>query len=89
LHAERVALFADLRSERTAVMAELDVERKALAGDAATLASRVVKETGAQLRELVAEVLLLLIVLAVVVLGLPFAAGYLLGRARHGRPPGP
>jgi hypothetical protein len=89
LHAERVALFADLRSERTAVMAELDVERKALAGDAATLASRVVKETGAQLRELAAEVLLLLIVLAVVVLGLPFAAGYLLGRARHGRPPGP
>jgi hypothetical protein len=28
-------------------------------------------------------------VLAVVVLGLPFAAGYLLGRARQGRTPGP
>lgn len=82
LHAERVALFADLQSERTAVMAELDVERKAAAEDAARISSRVVKETGAQLRELAAEVLLLLIVLAVVVLGLPFAAGYLVGRAR-------
>jgi len=30
-------------------------------------------------------VLLLLIVLAIVVLGMPFAAGYLVGRARAGR----
>ncbi len=89
LHAERVALFADLQSERSAVMAQLDVERKALAEDAARISGRVVKDTGAQLRELAAEVLLLLIVLAVVVLGLPFAAGYLLGRARQGRAPGP
>jgi len=86
LHAERVALFADLQSERAAVMAQLDVERKAVAEDAARISSRVVKDTGAQLRELAAEVLLLLIVLAVVVLGLPFAAGYLVGRARQGRP---
>jgi len=89
LHAERVALFADLQGERTAVMAELDVQRKALAEDAARISSRVVQESGAQLRELAAEVLLLLIVLAVVVLGLPFAAGYLLGRAREQRAPGP
>jgi len=89
LHAERVALFADLQSERSAVMAQLDVERQAVAEDAARISSRVVKDTGAQLRELAAEVLLLLIVLAVVVLGLPFAAGYLLGRARPGRAPGP
>jgi hypothetical protein len=88
LRAERVALFADLQSERTAVMAQLDVERKAAAEDAARISSQVVKETGAQLRELAAEVLLLLIVLAVVVLGLPFVAGYLVGRARHGRMPG-
>lgn len=85
VHAERVALFADLQSERATVMAQLDGQRQALAEDAARISSRVVKETGAQLRELAAEVLLLLIVLAVVVLGLPFAAGYLLGRARHAR----
>lgn len=86
LHAERVALFAELKGERTAAMAELDAERKALAGDAATLSSRVVREAGAQLRELAAEILVLLIVLAVVVLGLPFAAGYLVGNARRARP---
>lgn len=82
LHAERVALFTDLQSERAAVMAQLDVERKAVAEDAARISSRVMKDAGTQLRELAAEVLLLLIVLAVVVLGLPFAAGYLVGRAR-------
>ena len=86
---ERLALFAELQSERSAVMAQLDVERQAVAEDAARISSRVVKDSGAQLRELAAEVLLLLIVLAVVVLGLPFAAGYLLGRARQGRTPGP
>lgn len=89
LHAERVALFTDLQSERAAVMAQLDVERKAVAEDAARISSRLVKDAGTQLRELAAEVLLLLIVLAVVVLGLPFAAGYLVGRARQGRVPGP
>ena len=88
LHAERVALFADLQTERAAVMAQLDVERKAVAEDAARISSRVVKDTGTQLRELAAEVLLLLIVLTVIVLGLPFAAGYLVGRARQGRAPG-
>lgn len=89
LHAERVALFADLQSERATVMAELDLERKAVAADAARISSQVVKDTGAQLRELAAEVLLLLIVLAVVVLGLPFAAGYLVGRARKVPAPSP
>lgn len=89
LHAERVALFADLQSERAAVMAELDLERKAVADDAARISRQVVKDTGAQLRELAAEVVLLLIVLALVVLGLPFAAGYLVGRARQVRAPGP
>ena len=41
------------------------------------------KSAGEQLRYLAGEVLGLLIVLAVIVLGLPFAAGYLLGRTRH------
>lgn len=85
LHAERVALFADLQGERAAVLADLDVQRRALTEDAARISSRVVKDTGAQLRELAAEVLLLLIVLTVLVLGLPFAAGYLVGRARQAR----
>jgi hypothetical protein len=88
LHAERTALFADLQGERQEVVAAVDVQRKALAEDAARVSASVVKDAGAQLRDLAAEVLLLLIVLAVVVLGLPFVAGYLVGRARGFRTPG-
>jgi hypothetical protein len=85
LHTERAALFADLQRERAAVLTALDAERKAVTEDAARISSQLVKDTGKQLRELAAEVLLLLIVLTVLVLGLPFAAGYLVGRARPGR----
>jgi hypothetical protein len=88
LHAERAALFADLQSERQAVVAAVDAQRRALAEDATRVSASVVKDAGAQLRDLAAEVLLLLIVLAVVVLGLPFVAGYLVGRARGSRAPG-
>ena len=83
LHAERTALFADLENERVAAVAALDTQRAALAADAARISAGVIRDAGAQLRELAAEVLLLLGVLAVVVLGLPFVAGYLVGRARH------
>jgi hypothetical protein len=82
LRVERGALFADLQTERIAVLAAVDVQRKALAVDASNLASQVVKSSGEQLRYLAGEVLLLLIVLAVVLLGLPFAAGYFVARAR-------
>jgi hypothetical protein len=82
LRVERGALFADLQAERIAVLAAVDVQRKALAVDAGNLASQVVKSSGEQLRYLAGEVLLLLIVLAVVLLGLPFAAGYFVARAR-------
>lgn len=88
LHAERTALFADLQSERQAVEAAVDVQRRALAADAARVSASVVRDAGRQLRDLAAEALLLLVVLAIVVLGLPFAAGYLVGRARGSRPPG-
>ena len=85
LSTQRTALFADLQSEREAVLAAMDVQRKALAQDASRIADQVVKSSGEQVRYLAGEVLLLLIVLALVVLGLPFVAGYLVGRARHGR----
>jgi hypothetical protein len=85
LRTERTALVADIQSEREAVVAAVDVQRKALALDAAKIADQVVKSSGQQVRYLAGEVLLLLIILAVIVLGLPFAAGYLVGRARHAR----
>ncbi len=84
LHTERTALFADLQAERAALVAAVDAQRRALAEDAARVSGRVVKDAGAQLRDLAAEVLLLGMVFTVILLGLPFAAGYLLGRARHG-----
>lgn len=84
LRTERTALFADMQSERAAVVAAVDVQRQALAVDAARIADQLVKSSGEQVRLVARDVLLLLSVLAIVVLGLPFAAGYLVGRARHG-----
>ena len=84
LRTEREALAADVRIERQAIVTAADAQRRALAQDAATIAERVVRSSGDEARRLAREVLALMIVLAVVVLGLPFAAGYLLGRARRG-----
>jgi hypothetical protein len=84
LRSERIALSATLSSERAVLLDAADKERKAIALDAGDIASQVVKEAGQQVRYLAREALLLLIVLAIVVLGLPFAAGYLVGRTRRG-----
>ncbi len=85
LAAQRAALYDDLRSEREAMVSAVDTQRKAFALDAARLADQVVRTSGEQARRLAAEVTLLLVGLSVIVLGLPFAAGYFLGRARRGR----
>lgn len=89
LHTERAAAFADVQSERAALVAAVDTQRRALAVDAAQLADQVIKSSGDELARVTREALLLLTLLAAVVLGLPFAAGYLVGRARgsggHGR----
>jgi hypothetical protein len=85
LHGERIALFADLDAQREALAGAIDAQRRALASDAARISGQVVKDAGTQVRALARELLLLLILLSAVVLGLPFAAGYLLGRARRNR----
>ena len=85
LRTEREALSADVRTEREALVVAADVQRKAIAEDVARIADQVVKSSGEQVRYLAREVLALLVVLAAVVLGLPFAAGYLVGRARRDR----
>src|SRR5205807_465190 len=84
LRTEREALTADVRVERQVLVAAADGERRALAQDAAAIAERVVRSSGDEARRLAREMLLLVTVLAVVLLGLPFAAGYALGRARRG-----
>ncbi|HEY4212517.1 MAG TPA: hypothetical protein VGM84_13640 [Steroidobacteraceae bacterium] len=83
LGTERAALAADVSTERKALLSAADDERKAITQDAARISDQVVKSSGMEMRHLAREALLLLIVLTIVVLGLPFAAGYLLGRARH------
>jgi len=83
LRTERIALFAELESQRDAVLKAVDTQRQALTQDAARIGTQLVKDTGAQVRRLTVEVLLLLTLLALVILGLPFAAGYAVGRARH------
>jgi hypothetical protein len=85
LRSERIALFADLQAEREAVVAAVDAQRKALTSDGARVADQLVRSAGQQARYVAGEVLLLLALLSIVVLGLPFAAGYLLGRARERR----
>jgi hypothetical protein len=85
LNTERAALFSNIQSEREATVAAIDTQRKAFAADANRVADHVVTTAGEQLRRLIAEATLLLIVLFAVVLGLPFAAGYYVGRARRER----
>jgi hypothetical protein len=87
LSKERAALFSDLQAERIALVAAVDVQRKALTQDAARVGDQLVRSSGEEVRRLTREVMLLLIALAVVLLGLPFGAGYLVGRARYRRGP--
>ena len=87
LHTERVALFADFEEMRAATLAGVDVQRKALTTDAGRIADQLVRTSAAEVRHFTREALALLIALALVVLGLPFAAGYLAGRARSARTP--
>jgi hypothetical protein len=82
LSTQRVALFADIQEMRDATIAAVDVQRKALTADAGRIGDQLVRTSGEQVRRLTREALLLILLLALVLLGLPFAAGYLVGRAR-------
>ena len=83
LRTERAALFAEIEIERKALVAAADTERQALTADAGRIANQLVKSSGDEVARVTREGLLLLTLLAAVVLGLPFAAGYLAGRARR------
>ncbi len=63
-------------------MNALDLERAAVAADATRIANQVVREAGEEVRRVVREALILVILLALVVLGVPFGAGYFVGRAQ-------
>ena len=83
---ERAALFIDIQAEREALATAVDTQRQALAADASRIAQQLVRTSGEEVRRFTREAVLFLIALALVLLGLPFAAGYLVGRARWPRP---
>lgn len=83
IRAERMALSSTVSAERQAAMEGVDKERAAVAADTTRLASQIISNAGEEARRLVREALLLIMGLAVVVLGLPFAAGYYVGRAQR------
>jgi hypothetical protein len=85
LRIERAALAANIASERESLTAAADVERAKISADAAGIAQRAVDKSWEELRKLIREVLALSVVLVILVLGLPFAAGYLVGRHRSTR----
>jgi hypothetical protein len=82
IRVEREALAANIADERASVTAAFDTERARMSADAAQIAARAVDASWRELRKLVREALLLTILLTIVMLGLPFTAGYLLGRRR-------
>jgi hypothetical protein len=85
---ERAALFVDIQAEREALTKAVDEERQALAADAARIGQQLVRSGGEEVRHFTRQAMLLLIALVLVVLGLPFGAGYLVGRARSSPRPG-
>jgi hypothetical protein len=82
IRVEREALAANIAAERESVTAAFDTERARMSADAAQIAAHAVDASWRELRKLVREALLLTILLTLVMLGLPFTAGYLLGRRR-------
>jgi hypothetical protein len=72
----------DIQAEREALTTAVDAQRKALTADAARIGEQLVRSSGEEVRHFTRQAELFVILLALVVLGLPFAAGYLVGRAR-------
>ena len=84
LRIEREALAANIAAERQGLTEAFDTERARISADAAKMTAEAVDTSWRELRKLVREALLLTILLALVLLGLPFTAGYWVGRRRDG-----
>ena len=82
LSAEREALATNIATERQGVTAAFDSQRALISADVAQMTARIVDTSWREIHRLVREALLLAILFAMVLLGLPFVAGYLVGRRR-------
>jgi len=85
MHDEREAFAKNVRTERMALATEFDVQRTAIAADAANVADRVVASGAAEVRGFVRELFVYGMLGFLLVVGLPFAAGYFIGRQRGAR----
>jgi hypothetical protein len=85
LDAMRVGMDATIERERKALYAAVSVERAALAADAERIGKELGSHLLAKLGAVIMEALLLVIVLVLLLLGLPFLAGFFVGRARARR----
>jgi hypothetical protein len=83
LHEELITLSGTVREERAAITDAFDVQRAALMKEAERVATQVTERSWRHIRGLARELALYWLLLVIVVLGMPFAAGYLVGRARE------
>ena len=84
---QRAALLESVKQEREALTESIRQERASVMKDINVLTKNAIDEVFAQGRVLVEHALWLIIVLVLVLWGLPFAAGFLLGRLVQKRGP--
>lgn len=86
LSQQRDAVVGELRKERAAITEAISKERAAAMKDLNAYTTQAIQEAGTQLRSLVAGAILGGALLILILLGLPFGAGYLVGRVMGRRP---
>jgi hypothetical protein len=86
LHDERVALSGEVREERIELTAAADLQRAAIMKDADQTATRLTEAAWDHLRTQIRELLIFGLLAVIILLSMPFAAGYYLGRARRSAP---
>ena len=80
LQTERQALTETLATERAAVLKDLDQQRAAMMKETQGMLRDLTDRSLTQLRGTIRDVLFYVVLLAGIVLGLPFLFGFLLGR---------
>ena len=82
---QRIAILEELKKERIAISETIQQERAAVMKDLDATTIKVIQETSAQLQTLIGSALVLIILLVLVLWGLPFGAGILVGRLTRKR----
>jgi hypothetical protein len=82
LQQQLATLTASVREERLALTETFDVQRAAITKDAERVATQVTEASWRHVRVMARELAIYWFLSVILVLGLPFVAGYLVGRAR-------